>query len=297
MRPADSVRALPRRVADRVGAYGGFVPAAGLLGVFFAVPLVLIVCYSLWTVVDYEVVRTWSFGNYDYIFGVPSYLRTLVATFAVGAIVTAIDLVIAFPVAYWLARYVPDRWQRLLLALLVVPFLSSYLLRVYAWVTILDTNGIVNGFLRTVGLIDEPLTLLYTRPSVVVVLVYLYFPFAVLTLYAPLRRFDWDQLKAAMDLGASPAGAIRRILLPQIRPGITTAAIFVFVPVLGEYLVPQIVGGTDGVMYGNVIATFFQGGEYTRGAAAAMLVTIVIVALLLLFRRSLELRGSDATRG
>jgi spermidine/putrescine transport system permease protein len=288
---------VPARFAQRVSEYAGFAPAAVLLGLFFGLPLVLIGCYSLWQVVDYEVVREWTFENYDYLFSTGSYSSTLVATFAVSAIVTVLDLVLAFPVAYWLSRYVPDRWQRPLLALMVFPFLASYLLRVYSWAAILDTNGLVNGLLEQAGLVDEPLSLLYTRPSVVVVLVYLYFPFAVLTLYASLRGFDMDQLKAAGDLGASPAKAMGGVLLPQIRPGMTTAAIFVFVPVLGEYLVPQIIGGTGGVMYGNVIATFFQGAQYTRGAAAAMIVTGFIVVLLVVFRRSLELRGPGATRG
>ncbi len=114
----------------------------------------------------------------------------------------------------------------------------------------------------------------------VIVLVYLYFPFAALTLYASLERFDWDQLKAAMDLGASAPQAIRRVLLPQIRPGILTAAIFVFIPMLGEYLMPQLVGGTKGVMIGNLITNFFNEAQYTRGAAAALLIAAFIAVLL-----------------
>jgi spermidine/putrescine transport system permease protein len=294
---AEPRAALPARIARRAGEYGGFGPAIVLLGGFFAVPLALIVCYSFWQVVDYDVVRSWTLSNYEYLLRVPTYSRTLVATVAIAGIVTAIDLALAFPVAYWLSRYVSDRWQRPLLALMVIPFLSSYLLRIYSWVTILDSNGFANDLLRALGLTDQPVALLYTRASVVVVLVYLYFPFAVLTLHASLRQFDPAQLVAGMDLGASPARAVWSILLPQIRPGITTAAIFVFVPVLGEYLVPQVIGGTSGVMFGNVIAVFFQGGEYTRGAAAALLVTAMVVLLLVVFRRSLELRGTDATHG
>lgn len=285
------------RGSRRVREYAGFLPAGVLYGVFLGMPLLLIVGYSLWDTVDYEVVRTWTLGNYDYLLTEGGYDRTLLATFWTAGLVTVIDLVLAFPVAYWISTHVPDRWQRPLLALLVVPFLASYLLRVYSWVTILDDNGIVNSALKALGLIEDPVDLLYSRQAVIVVLVYLYFPFAVLTLYSSLRRFDMNQLTAAMDLGASRMRAMRMILLPQIRPGITTATIFVFIPVLGEYLVPQVIGGTAGVMYGNVIATFFQGGQYTRGAAAALLVTSVIVVLLIAFRRSLELRGADVPRG
>ena len=106
-------------------------------------------------------------------------------------------------------------------------------------------------------------------------MVYLYFPFAALTLYATLERFDWMQLRAAMDLGAPPRTAMTKVMLPQIKPGITTAVIFVFIPVLGEYLTPQLVGGTRGVMIGNLIVNFFQGAEYTRGAAVSLLIAAV----------------------
>ena len=119
-------------------------------------------------------------------------------------------------------------------------------------------------------------------------LVYLYFPFAVLTLWVSLERFDWDQFKAAMDLGARPRTAITRILIPQRRAGITTAVIFVFIPILGEYLAPQLVGGARGVMIGNLIVNFFQGAAYTRGAAASLLIAALIVVLLAIFRRSLD---------
>ena len=124
----------------------------------------------------------------------------------------------------------------------------------------------------------------------IVVLIYLYFPFAVLTLYTSIDRFDWDQLLAAMDLGATPLRAIRKILIPQIRPGIITAIIFVFIPMLGEYLAPQIVGGTKGVMIGNLIDNFFEGAEFARGATLALLIAGFIVVLLVVFRKSLTSR-------
>jgi spermidine/putrescine transport system permease protein len=190
-----------------------------------------------------------------------------------------------------LSRYVPKRLRTPLLVLVIVPFWTSYLLRVYSWLTILGDQGVLNRFLQWTGLTNHPLgVFLYDRPAVIVVLVYLYFPFAALTLYSSIERFDWDQLRAAMDLGATPTQAIRRILLPQIRPGIVTAVIFVFIPVLGEYLTPQIVGGTGGVMIGNLIVNFFQEAQYTRGAAVSLLVTAFIVFLLIVFRKSLSAR-------
>jgi ABC-type spermidine/putrescine transport system permease subunit I len=275
--------------------YIGFVPAIALFGLFFAAPLGLIVAYSFWQTVDYNVVHHWTIGNYRYFFSVSTYISTMWATIWVSVVATAITIGIAFPFTYWLARYVRRSRQRLLLVLVILPFWTSYLLRVYSWLNILGDGGAINRFLQWTHLTDHPVSFfLYDRPAVILVLVYLYFPFAALTLYASLERFDWDQFKAAMDLGARPRTAITRILLPQIRPGITTAVIFVFIPILGEYLAPQLVGGARGVMIGNLIVNFFTGAQYTRGAAAAQLIAALNVVLLIIFRRALE--NEDAYR-
>jgi ABC-type spermidine/putrescine transport system permease subunit I len=288
---AASAEAPPR--ARRLGAalvsYLGFTPAAVLLGLFFLVPLGIIVCYSFWETIDYSVVHHWTLDNYRYFFSVSGYVTTMWATLWVAALSTAIAIGLAFPFAYWLSRYVPQRVRLPLLVLVIVPFWTSYLLRVYSWLTILGEKGVLNRFLQWTGITHHPLSvLLYDRPAVILVLVYLYFPFGALTLYSSIERFDWNQLRAAMDLGASPLQAIFRILVPQIKPGIITAVIFVFIPILGEYLTPQIVGGTGGVMIGNLIVNFFQAAEYTRGAAASLLIALFIVVLLALGRKSLS---------
>jgi spermidine/putrescine transport system permease protein len=286
----------PQRIGmrERLAELGGFAPAFVLFGCFFVVPLGLIILYSVWQTVDYNVVHDFTLDNYRYFFSVPAYVRTLVATLWVSALATALTLALAFPFAYWLVRHVAARWQKLLLALVILPFWTSYLLRIYSWLTILGEKGAVNRALGGLGLVDRPVALLYNRPAVIVVLAYLYFPFAALTLYASLERFDWNLLRAAMDLGASPAGAVRRILLPQMKVGITTSIVFVFIPIVGEYLTPQLVGGTRGVMIGNLIVNFFSGAQYTRGAAAALLVAALIVVLLIVFRRSLQTRSPYA---
>jgi len=273
-----------------LGQYVGFLPALVLFGAFFALPLGLIVAYSFWQTIDYNVVHDWTLGNYRYFFSVSTYIHTMWATVWVSISATALTIGLAFPFTYWLVRYVRrGALQRLLLVLVILPFWTSYLLRVYSWLNILGDQGAINRFLQWIHLTHHPVSFfLYDRPAVILVLVYLYFPFAVLTLYASLERFDWDQFKAAMDLGATPRTAIVRILLPQIKPGITTAVIFVFIPILGEYLTPQLVGGARGVMIGNLIVNFFTGAQYTRGAAAALLIAALIVVLLVVFRRSLE---------
>jgi ABC-type spermidine/putrescine transport system permease subunit I len=283
-----------RRIS--LGEYAGFLPALLLYGAFFAVPLGIVVAYSFWKVVDYNVVHDWTVDNYRYFFSVPTYVRTLWATVWVSVLSTALTIAVAFPFAYWLVRYVPKRLQRTLLVLVILPFWTSYLLRVYSWLNILGEQGAINRLLQWTHLTDHSVSFfLYDRPAVVLVLVYLYFPFAALTLYASLERFDWDQFKAAMDLGARPATAMRRILLPQIKPGLTTSVIFVFIPILGEYLAPQLVGGARGVMIGNLIVNFFSGAAYTRGAAASLLIAVLIVVLLVIFRRSLEIKDPYAS--
>jgi ABC-type spermidine/putrescine transport system permease subunit I len=276
-------------LASRLSQYGGFTPAALLFGAFFLAPLALIVLYSFWTVVNYNVVHHWTFGNYTYFFSTSTYITTLWDTIWVAAVATLLTLLAAFPLAYWLARYVRPAFRGPLLVMIILPFWTSYLLRVTSWTTILGEKGVLNRFLEAIGVVHHPLSfLLYNRPAVILVLIYLYFPFAALTLYATLERFDWQQLRAAMDLGAPPRTAIAKVLLPQIRPGLTTAVIFVFIPVLGEYLTPQLVGGTRGVMIGNLIVNFFQGAEYTRGAAVSLLIAAMIVVLLIVFRKQLD---------
>jgi spermidine/putrescine transport system permease protein len=255
--------------------------------------MALIVAYSFWTVINYNVVHHWTFDNYSYFFSTSTYVTTLLDTIWVAALATALTLLAAFPLAYWLARYVRPTFRRPLLLMIILPFWTSYLLRVTSWTTILGQKGVLNRFLEAIGVIHQPLSfLLYNRPAVILVLVYLYFPFAALTLYAALERFDWFQLRAAMDLGAPSRVALTRVMLPQIRPGVTTAVIFVFIPVLGEYLTPQLVGGTRGVMIGNLIVNFFQGAEYTRGAAVSLLIAALIVFLLVLFRKQLDVAGT-----
>jgi spermidine/putrescine transport system permease protein len=290
-----STASLPRRpgLRRRLAQYSGFSPAIVLFGAFFLAPMALIVAYSFWTTVNYNVVQHWTFDNYTYFFSTSTYVATLWDTVWVAAVATFLTLLAAFPLAYWLARYVRPALRRPLLLMIILPFWTSYLLRVTSWTTILGEKGVLNRFLEAIGLIHQPLSfLLYNRPAVILVLVYLYFPFAALTLYATLERFDWLQLRAAMDLGAAPRVALTRVMLPQIRPGVTTAVIFVFIPVLGEYLTPQLVGGTRGVMIGNLIVNFFQGAEYTRGAAVSLLIAALIVALLIAFRKQLDVAGA-----
>jgi spermidine/putrescine transport system permease protein len=269
--------------------YVGFYPAAIVFGVFFIAPLCLIVVYSFWQTKNYELVPAFTWDNYHKIIATNTYVKTFGKTVVMAFAATITTLLLAFPFCYWLVRYVPKELQRVLFLLVILPFWTSYLLRVYAWVAILGDKGAINSLLKTLGLTHEPIRLfLYDNPGVYIVLVYLYFPFAALTLYASLERFDWRLLHAAVDLGATPMRAVALVLLPQMKLAMVTAGIFVFIPILGEYLAPAAIGGTHGVMMGNLISNFFSGYLLPLGSAASVLIALVILAVLILFRRSLD---------
>jgi spermidine/putrescine transport system permease protein len=269
--------------------YVGFGPAVILFGVFFIAPLCLIVVYSFWETKNYELVPAFTTKNYHTIITTSTYVKTFAKTVLMAFLATITTLGLAFPLCYWLVRYVPKKLQRVLFLLVILPFWTSYLLRVYAWVAILGDNGAINSLLKVLGLTHEPIRLfLYDNPGVYIVLVYLYFPFAALTLYASLERFDWRLLHAAVDLGATPMRAIVTTLLPQMRLAMVTAGIFVFIPILGEYLAPAAIGGTNGVMMGNLVANFFSGYLLPLGSAASVLIALVILIVLIIFRRSLD---------
>jgi spermidine/putrescine transport system permease protein len=261
-----------------------------LIGLFFA-PLALMFAFSFWqTDARLDIVPTWSLRNYANFFENLTYLRTLAKTMIIGAGATLACLLMAFAVAYFLARYVSRRWATIALLAIVVPFWTSYLLRVYSWQAILGEFGAINQLLMGLGLISEPSRLfVYNDASTFIVLVYVYLPFAALALYASLDRFDFTQLTAAQDLGARPDRAFRHVLLPQIRPGIITACIFVFIPILGEFLTPIMVGGAHGLLIANLVANFFRSGLIPEGAAVAFMIAALVTLLLVVFRRYLRI--------
>ncbi len=179
---------------------------------------------------------------------------------------------------------------------IIVPFWTSYLLRVYSWQAILGENGALNQVLMALGVISEPSRLfIYNDIGTFIVLTYVYLPFAVLVLYASLDRFDFTQLTAAQDLGASPYRAFRYILLPQVRPGLITACIFVFIPILGEFLTPIMVGGASGLLIANLVANFFKDALVSEGSAVGFLVVAFVVVLLIIFRRYLRVEDVYAS--
>jgi spermidine/putrescine transport system permease protein len=284
----------PARRRARLRREGGrlapLVPGLGVLVLLFLVPMAFMLLFSFWrTNTNFDLVPDWTLANYARFFTVPTYLRTFGKTLLMAAAVTLAGLALAMPFAYFLVRYVSRSRQRLVLLAVIVPFWTSYLLRVYAWQAILGERGALNQALMAIGLIKEPSALfIYNDLGVFIVLIYLYFPFAALALYAALEKFDFAQLNAAQDLGARPSQALRHILLPQIRPGIITACIFVFVPILGEFLTPTLVGGAQGSLIANLIVNFFRGAQIAEGAALAIVIAVFVTVVLVIFRKYLR---------
>lgn len=237
-----------------------------------------------------NVVPHWTLDNYVRFFTAGMYTTILLKTGAISLLVTILALLFGYPFAYFLVRYVSKRWQILLLVLVIIPFWTSYLLRVYAWMGILGRKGVINQILLALGLVREPLEfLLYNNFSVTLVFLYLYLPFAIITLYASLEKFDFNQINAAMDLGATPWRAFVEIMLPQTKQGVITAFLFIFIPMLGEYITPKLVGGTDGTMMANLIVNLFRGFQFPEGSAVALSIAVLITLILILFRRYLRI--------
>lgn len=268
----------------------GFLPIGGLLAGFFLVPLIVMVLYSVWQMDGFNIVPRWTLENYAVFAGLNTYTIVILRTFGIALGVTVLGLLVGYPFAYFLVRHVGKRWQLPLLVLVIIPFWTSYLLRVYAWMGILGRRGLINQVLTSLGIVEEPLEfLLYNNFSVFVVFLYLYLPFVVITMYATLEKFDFAQVDAAMDLGARPWRAFLEITLPQTKQGLITAFLFVFIPMLGEYITPKLVGGTSGTMIAILIVNLFRGFQFPQGAAVALGIAFFIVVLLFALRKYIRL--------
>jgi ABC-type spermidine/putrescine transport system permease subunit I len=275
-------------LARRVGRAAPALPGLAVLLFLFLVPMAIMFVFSFWrTNNDFVVVPEWNLGNYARFFLEGTYLRTFIKTLIMGALVTATALAIGLPFAYFLVRYTGKLTQRVILLAVIVPFWTSYLVRVYAWQAILGEHGALNQILQAIGLIKVPLDIFnYDDPGVFVVLTYIYFPFALLALYASLEKFDYTQLNAAQDLGARPDQAFRHVLLPQIKAGIITASIFVFIPILGEFLTPTLVGGAQSSLIANLVVNYLRNDQFAEGAALAIIIAAFVTTIMIVFRKS-----------
>lgn len=270
------------------------VPPLTWLVLFFLVPLALIAAYSLRAgsgVTAPDEPWVFSLEQLAEVLGTPAFVRLLGISVLVAMTVAGLATLFAFPIAYFLTFRAGSR-AALYLTLLLVPFAVSYLLRVMAWKLMLGPEGGINSLLAWAGLTEEPIgLLLYSRPAVIITLVYVWIPFATLPIYAAMQGIQRGQLEAAADLGAGPWARFARVTLPLSLPGALAAFFMVFIPTVGEYVTPALVGGTDGIMYGNIIQGFFtRSANWSVGSAMAMVMlaltsVLVLLALALLRRR------------
>ncbi len=270
-----------------------YLPPLLWLGVFFVVPLALMAAFSFRADMRGEVLQWWTptIKQYADLFAAGSYWRLLGISAFMALIVALSATALAYPVAYFLA-FRAGRRAGFYLVLLLVPFWTSYLLRVMAWKFMLGSNGVINSFLMYTGLIHEPLTaLLYNRSAVVITLVYVWIPFVALPILAALQRIDLSLFEAAADLGATPFRRFWRVTLPLSLPGVFAAFFMVFIPTVGEYVTPLLVGGSRGSMYGNIVQDFFtKAANWPLGSALSMIMLAATLALVGVAVRVVDLR-------
>lgn len=244
--------------------------------VFFVVPLLIILVYSFLKKALYGGVE-WQFSleAYRQMFN-PSYAIVLFRTIKLSLISTLITILLALPCGYAVAR---SSKQTLILILIMIPFWTNSLIRIFAWMSILSSDGLLSSLLRQWGILKETATLLYNQGAVVLVSVYMYLPYAILPIFTSIDRFDFSLLEAARDLGATKAESMFKVLLPSIKTGIITAIIFTFIPIFGAYTVPLLVGGKDSYMIGNIIVDQINKTRNWPLAAAFSLVITVLSML------------------
>jgi putrescine transport system permease protein len=233
----------------------------------------------------------WS--NYAYMFSDDLYITAYLNSVRIAFFSTCICILIAYPMAYGVAR-VPQSWRNPLLLLIVLPFWTSLLLRVYAWIGLLKTNGVINNFLLSIGVIDSPLPMMNNAFSIYVGIVYSYLPFMLLPLYASLSRMDFTLLEAASDLGASRTRAFFTVTLPLSLPGVIAGAMLVFIPAVGEFVIPSLLGGTGVNMIGRVIWDEFFSNQAWPVASAVAVALMLFLVVPIMFYQHFQAR-SEAT--
>ena len=275
------------------------VPFLWLL-LFFVVPFLIVFKLSFsevrvamppyaplfeWAREGMRLVATVNLGNYGYLLSDYLYLGTFLYSVKVAAVSTLLALLIGYPMAYAIARSGPTA-RNVLLMLIMLPFWTSFLLRVYAWIGLLKTDGVINSVLLFLGLIDRPLTLLYTDFAVYVGIVYSYLPFMILPLYSNLEKHDITLLEAAADLGARPFRAFLSVTLPLSIPGMVAGCLLVFIPAVGEFVIPSLLGRSDQLMIGKVLSDeFFTNRDWPVASAVASVLLLLLLLPILLFQR------------
>lgn len=267
-------------------------PVTLFLGVFFLLPLCIIAVFSFLSPGLYGGVE-WSFypWNYGRIFGwadgvieiyEPIYLQILFRSLSFAALTVLLTLILCYPVAFWVS-HLSERWRLVFLFLITLPFFCSLIVRLYAWLLILKPSGLLNTVLLWTGIITEPVEILYTPTAVVVGMVYVMIPFMFLPLYASVDNLDRAQVEASLDLGANRVQTFLKVVLPQTLPGIMGGAVIVFIPAVGNFVVPDVLGGAKGLMIGNLVEQqFLSARNWPFGSALSMIIMAVVLTVLLI---------------
>lgn len=255
--------------------------------IFLLIPYAMLFCYSFWRVSPLQViVHEWNLGNYRELLHNSMYATVLFRSMLIAAAVTIFALLLGYPLAYFLSFRATLR-KDLLYQLVIIPLWVSYLVRGYAWKTILGSDGVLNGFLQYFHIVHHPVEFfLYSPFAVVLMLTHIYTPFVFLPIYAALEHVPRNLVEASLDLGASPAQTLWRVILPLSLPGVLAGATFAFVLTLGDFLAPLLVGGPSGIMISNVVVSLFGTAyDWPLGAAISLSMLILVVALLFLVER------------
>jgi putrescine transport system permease protein len=279
------------------------VPYLWLL-IFFLAPFVIVFKISLSeptiAMPPYTPVFDWSEGvsgllaalreltvsNYLWLTQDALYVNAYISSLIIAAVSTVITLLVGFPLAYGMARASPAL-RPVLLMLVILPFWTSFLIRVYAWIGILKPEGLLNQFLFFIGVIDQPLIILNTNTAIYIGIVYSYLPFMVLPLYATLEKMDYSLIEAAQDLGCTPISAFWKITVPLSAPGIVAGCLLVFIPAVGEFVIPDLLGGSRTLMIGKTLwDEFFSNRDWPVSSAVAVVLLLLLVVPIMLFQRA-----------
>jgi putrescine transport system permease protein len=229
-----------------------------------------------------------DFENYAFIFSDSLYVNAYLSALKIAAIATFLTLLVAYPIAYGMAR-APKEWQPTLVMLVILPFWTSFLIRVYAWIGILKKEGLLNLFLMNLGLINEPLSIMNTTTAVYIGIVYSYLPFMILPLYASLEKINPALLEAAADLGSPPWRSFWQVTFPLSIPGVLAGCFLVFIPATGEFVIPDLLGGSETLMIGKTLWNeFFSNRDWPVSSAVAVVLLLVLVVPIVLFQRNQE---------
>ena len=257
----------------------------------FAEAQIAIPPYSeLWSYAEQQIQLLLNIGNYQYLVEDDLYISSYLQSIRIALVSTLLCLVIGFPIAWAIVHSTPAT-RNILLMLIILPSWTSFLIRVYAWIGILKNNGLLNNVLLSLGAIDEPLKILHTDVAVYIGIVYTYLPFMVLPIYTALMRVDYSLIEASSDLGAKPVTTLFSILVPLTRAGIIAGSMLVFIPAVGEFVIPELLGGPDSILIGKVLwQEFFNNRDWPVASAVAIILLLILVIPIVLFQRNQQLQ-------